>query len=193
MVSGAGSLAKTGASRQVLTGANTYAGGTVISAGTLQIGDGGATGALGAGEILNNGTLVFNRDTTLVANVIAGTGALQQVGPGTLTLTGTSTYIGGTTIGAGSVLSLGLDTTTGSIAGNVVTDGTLAFRRSDAYTFDGIISGTGGVTKGAAGTTTLTGANTYSGTTIVEAGALQVGGGGTTGRSAPARYRTAAR
>ena len=34
-----------------LTGANTYSGGTTISAGTLQVGNGGATGALGAGAV----------------------------------------------------------------------------------------------------------------------------------------------
>ena len=44
----------------MLTGANTYTGGTTISAGTLQIGNGGTTGSI-AGNVTDNGTLVFNR------------------------------------------------------------------------------------------------------------------------------------
>ena len=46
------------------TGGSTYAGGTTISAGTLQLGNGGTTGTL-AGNVLDNGTLAFNRSDTL--------------------------------------------------------------------------------------------------------------------------------
>jgi autotransporter-associated beta strand protein len=48
-------------------------------------------------------------------------------------------------------------------------------------TFSGVISGTGGLVKIGAGTLTLTGANTYTGPTIVSGGMLQVGNGGTVG------------
>ena len=50
-----------GTGTTILTGDNTYTGGTTISAGTLQIGNGGTTGILG--NVANNGTLVFNRST----------------------------------------------------------------------------------------------------------------------------------
>ena len=46
--------------RTILTGANTYSGGTTISAGTLQIGNGGTTGSI-AGNIVDNAALIFNR------------------------------------------------------------------------------------------------------------------------------------
>src|SRR5262249_6100802 len=48
-------------------------------------------------------------------------------------------------------------------------------------TFSGVISGTGGLVKIGAGTLTLTGANSYTGPTIVSGGMLQVGNGGTVG------------
>ena len=83
----------------MLTGDNTYTGGTTISAGTLQIGNGGTSGSLAQGSVTNNGTLVFNRsgDTLTVAQQHRGNGALTQAGTGTTVLTGTNTYSGGTT------------------------------------------------------------------------------------------------
>ena len=159
----------------ILTGTNTYAGGTTITGGTLQIGNGGTTGTLGTGAVTNNATLAFNRsDTLTVANAISGTGALSQIGPGTTVLTGTNTYAGGTTIAAGT-LQIGNGGTTGSIVGNVVNNTTLAFNRSNAYTFAGLISSTGALAQLGTGTTTLTGNNTYTGATQVLAGTLQAG------------------
>ena len=64
VISGTGTLTKSGAGTLTLTGANTYTGGTTISAGTLQIGNGGTTGSV-AGNIVDNGALVFNRSDAL--------------------------------------------------------------------------------------------------------------------------------
>jgi fibronectin-binding autotransporter adhesin len=99
-------------------------------------------------------------------------GSLTKVGTGTLILSGTNTYTGGTTINAGT-LQLGSGGTTGSILGDVVDNGTLAFNRSNDFFFDGGISGMGGIVKLGDGTLTLTGINTYSGATTVSAGVLQ--------------------
>ena len=49
----------------ILTGENTYTGGTKINRGILQVGNGGASGSLGTGDMVNNGSLVFNRTGTL--------------------------------------------------------------------------------------------------------------------------------
>ena len=88
-------------------GTNTYTGGTTISAGVLQLGNGGTTGSI-TGNIVDNGALVFNRSTALTyAGVVSGSGSLTQAGTGTLTLTGANSYTGDTTINAGSTLSLG--------------------------------------------------------------------------------------
>ena len=59
VLAGALSLIKIGGGTQVLGDANTFTGGTTISAGTLQVGAGGTTGTL-AGAITNNAALVFN-------------------------------------------------------------------------------------------------------------------------------------
>ena len=70
-----------------------------FSNGTLQIGNGGSSGTLGAGAVTDNGSLVFNRsDSYPVPNSINGTGSLTQAGSGTLTLSGTNTYTGGTSV-----------------------------------------------------------------------------------------------
>jgi fibronectin-binding autotransporter adhesin len=107
---------------------------------------------------------------------------LDQNGPGTLTLTGTNTYTGGTTISTGSLLEIGDGGTGGSILGDVIDNGSLAFNRGDAVTFAGDISGTGTLIQNDPGSLTLTGTNTYTGGTTIGVGALlQIGDGETSG------------
>ncbi|WP_321791760.1 autotransporter domain-containing protein, partial [Burkholderia pyrrocinia] len=89
---------------QVLTGSNTYTGGTTIAAGgALQLGNGGTSGSI-AGNVVDNGALIFNQSGNVtVASVLSGTGALTQAGSGQLTLTGTNTLSGPTTVSAGTL------------------------------------------------------------------------------------------
>ncbi|WP_456015062.1 autotransporter-associated beta strand repeat-containing protein [Methylorubrum populi] len=179
-LTGTAGLEKSDLGTLILTGANSYAGGTAIKAGTLQIGDGGTAGSI-SGNVANDGTLAFNRsDATRFDGAITGTGKLVQAGTGTTVLAGTNSYSGGTTIAAGT-LQLGQGGTAGSITGNVANSGTLAFNRSDATRFDGAITGTGKLVQAGTGTTVLTGTNSYSGGTTIAAGTLQLGQGGTAG------------
>jgi autotransporter-associated beta strand protein len=106
-ISGSGSLTQTGTGILILSGGNTYTGLTVISSGTLQVGNGGASGSLGRGAVSNNSALVFDRsDNIVVSNLISGVGSLNQAGTGLLTLTNVNTYSGGTWISNGGTLAV---------------------------------------------------------------------------------------
>ncbi|RST53953.1 autotransporter-associated beta strand repeat-containing protein [Variovorax sp. DXTD-1] len=131
----------------------------------------GATNILRVGDGTGDGAAMG----ATIASALTGTGAVQKTDLGTLVLTGANTYGGGTSITAGT-LQLGDGGTSGSIIGDVANDGALVFNRSDNATFTGTISGSGSLTQAGAGTTVLTGANTYLGATNVRAGTLLVNG-----------------
>ena len=193
VMSGDGVLTKTGFGTLILTANNTYSGGTIISGGILQLGNGGTTGMI-AGDVFNEGTLAFNRSDDIVfAGNISGSGDIAYMGPGTVTLTGTNTYSGGTAITGGTVQA-GSDSAFGA-AGTRLTliNGTLQATASftiarpitlsapggtfdtngNQLTLQGAISGSGALTKTGAGTLILDGVNTYRGGTTVSGGILQ--------------------
>jgi fibronectin-binding autotransporter adhesin len=89
----------------VFSGLNTYGGTTRISAGTLQIGNGGAVGTLGTGSIVDNSVLAFSRSDSalVVSNAISGNGSVVNIGSGLVNLSGTNSYTGPTTISAGTL------------------------------------------------------------------------------------------
>ena len=180
-IGGSGALSKGGAGTLTLHADNVYAGGTTITAGTLQLGAGAGGAATGSisGNVANNGTLAFNRGNTYTfGGLISGSGGVTQLGNGATVLTANNTYTGGTTITAG-VLQLGAGaggSTAGGIVGDVTNNGSLVVNRSNTYTLGGAISGTGSVTQQGNGATILTAANTYTGGTTVSAGSLYVNG-----------------
>jgi fibronectin-binding autotransporter adhesin len=177
-----GGLTKQGTGTLVLAGDNSYSGTTTINGGTLQIGNGGTSGTLGGGSVVNNGSLVFDRsDIVTIGQVISGTGNVTHAGTGTVILTGQNSYTGTTTINGGT-LQIGTGASGGTLGtGNVENAGTLVFNSYDLDTVANVISGTGNVTMAGYGPVTLTGNNTYTGTTTIAQGTLRVGEGGTTG------------
>lgn len=180
IITGAGQLVQQGPGTLVLTADHHYTGGTSILAGALQLGDGGATGSV-IGDILDNGVLVFAHDNTYFHDgLISGSGTLVQKGPGTLVLTSDHGYTGGTTIAAGT-LQLGNGGTTGSVFGDIVDQGVLAFDRADDTSYSGTVSGAGALVQQGDGTLVLTADHAYTGGTLISAGVLQLGDGGTTG------------
>ena len=145
VVSGPGGLTIMGGGTFTLSAANTYAGGTVVNASTVAIGN--AT-ALGTGTLtLAGGTLQAAADNLSIANAavltgngtidtqafgltytgaISGTGSLTKLGSGTLTLPGANTYAGGTMLQAGTLAvgdSAALGTGTLTFAGGTLQAG----------------------------------------------------------------------
>jgi autotransporter-associated beta strand protein len=130
-VSGTGSLTQAGSGTLVLSGYNSYTGGTTISTGTLKL---GSATALPSGNLAVSGLLDVS-DFSATVNVLSGNGtidklsavatnstltvssgtfggkiqdmagalALVKTGSGTLVLSGTNTYSGGTIVDQGTL------------------------------------------------------------------------------------------
>jgi autotransporter-associated beta strand protein len=127
MISGAGSVVKSGSGTQVLGGANLYGGGTLVTGGTLvvanttgsgvgpgsivvatngtfQIGDGGPEGSIAVGTITNNGWVVLNRSDDLTfTTLIPGLGGLVKNNTNIVLISNPNSYTGQTTINAGAL------------------------------------------------------------------------------------------
>jgi fibronectin-binding autotransporter adhesin len=162
MISGTGTLTQAGTGTTILTGADTYTGGTTISAGTLQLGDGGTSGSI-VGNVLDNGRLAFNRaDFVSFAGAISGTGAVAQIGSGTIVLTSTNnSWSGPTMVAAGTLQAGAADTFSPNSQFTVAPGATF-----DLAGFDQTIAGltnVGLVRIGGAPGTTLTVVGDYTG------------------------------
>ena len=158
--------------------------GNVVVSGTLDLNGANEVinGLSGAGVVdsLLSGTPTLtvgnNNATSHFSGVIknsAGTLALRKEGGGVLTLSGDNTYSGQTNVVVGT-LQIGNGGTTGSVAGAINVGATVTFDRSDALSVGGIISGAGTLNQNGLGTLTLTGGNTFSGVTKINAGTLRV-------------------
>jgi autotransporter-associated beta strand protein len=118
-----GSLTKSGTGTLILSTSNSFAGSAVISAGTVQVGNGSTTGTLSASTVTNNSALVFNRSDTVGMNAeITGSGTLSQISLGGVQLAGSNSYSGLTLVTNGFVfprnpLAFG-STATGTVATN---------------------------------------------------------------------------
>lgn len=157
-----------GGSTTVLTGANSYTGGTFVRTNARLT---GTTTSL-QGAISNDGVLTFDQTTIgTFAGSISGGGALVKESSGTVILSGTNTYTGGTTINGGTLRG-----TTANLQGLITTNANLEFSQAGNGTFAGVISGTGNVVKSGTGNVTFAGTHTYSGTTDVSGGTLSVNG-----------------
>jgi autotransporter-associated beta strand protein len=116
---------------------------------------------------LSVSTNLLNTSANLTASGLTKTGA------GTMTLTGTNAYTGGTVISVGT-LQLGAGGTAGSLSGSsaISNNANLVLNRSDSFAVANAMSGSGNLAKIGAGTATLSGALTHSGSTAISNGAL---------------------
>jgi fibronectin-binding autotransporter adhesin len=168
-----GGLNKDGSGRWIISGASTYQGATVISAGTLRIGNSTALGAagsgttvLGGGGLELTGGIAVNEPLTIHGSANAVNGALASI-------SGNNTYSG--------AITLGTDATITSAAGNLAISGNIGATGNRTLTLNGtgsgtasgaVALGTGGLIKSGGGNWVLSGTNTFTGTTTLLGGDL---------------------
>lgn len=129
-ITGSGGLTINGGNTVILTGANTYTGGTAILAGRVFA----SAQSLGRGDVLNNGALILEQvEDGRFAGAISGNGVLTKQGKGQLDLTGTSFFSGITDVQQGALSvngylgnSLVLLGSTAELLGNGVIGGVAA-------------------------------------------------------------------
>ena len=150
-IGGYANLAKTGGGTAVFSSANSWTGGTTLSAGTIRFGD---DAALGTGAVaLNGGTIASANSSARVLSNAVNVGGDVTVGDA---------------VGTGSV----------TIAGAVSLGGANRTLTTVANTtLSGAVSN-GSLTKAGAGTLAVTGTASLTGTTSVNAGALSIASGG---------------
>lgn len=106
---GTGSVVRDGIGTVTLTGGSTHTGPTTITSGILQLGNGGAIGALATASIHNEGTLGLNTSTdiNLSGTPVTGVGNLIKGGSGALTLGGSATFADLSINADGGLVTLG--------------------------------------------------------------------------------------
>ncbi|MGL0274871.1 fibronectin-binding autotransporter adhesin ShdA [Salmonella enterica subsp. enterica] len=195
-VTGEGQIVKSGSDELIVTGDNTYSGGTTISGGTLTADH---ADSLGTGAVANSGVLQVGEGE--LENTLSGSGSLVKTGTGELTLSGDNTYSGGTTITGGTLTADHADslvkTGTGELTlsgdnsysgGTTIIGGTLTADHADSLgtgavansgvlqvgegELENTLSGSGSLVKTGTGELTLSGDNSYSGGTTIIGGTL---------------------
>jgi len=171
------------ANNVILNGANTITVNNIgAGIGTLNLGGvvseavaGSNLTKAGTGTLLLSGANTYTGVTTVNAGVLALDGGAAIADNNSVVMANVAT----------AILQLLSSETIGSLAGGGATGGntnlgafTLTTGGNGATTsYGGIMSGTGGgLTKRGAGVFTLTGANSFTGATLVEAGTLELGG-----------------
>jgi uncharacterized protein with beta-barrel porin domain len=160
-ITGSGGLIKAGLGTLILSGANSYSGGTIVTGGVLQ----GTTSSL-QGNIANNAMVVFSQSGSgTYAGNMSGSGSLALQGGGTYALTGNSTFTGPTTVTGSKIV------VNGSMTSPVTLDAASTIGGSGSI--GGLTSNGATLTPGnSIGTLTVNGNFTQNGGTyVVEANA----------------------
>ena len=133
VITGTGSLNKTGTGRLTLSGASAYSGGATVAAGAVTAESGSALGT-GTASVQSDATLELAFATDQIfANKLAGSGTLEKTGRGVAHLTAAD-----------------------SVAGTVaVTDGTVSLEQTGVFSTTGAYSTASGATTALSGNSSL--------------------------------------
>ncbi|EDS8984878.1 fibronectin-binding autotransporter adhesin ShdA, partial [Salmonella enterica] len=162
-VTGEGQIVKSGSDELIVTGDNNYSGGTTISGGTLSAKDAASLGS-GDVDIAENAKLELSQGT--LDNNVTGGGQIVKSGSDELIVTGANDYSGGTTITGGTLTADHADSL-GS--GDIDNSGVLQVGEGE---LKNTLFGSGSLVKTGTGELTLSGDNSYSGTTTITDGTL---------------------
>ncbi|EDW6359030.1 fibronectin-binding autotransporter adhesin ShdA [Salmonella enterica subsp. enterica] len=144
-VTGGGQIIKSGSGDLIVTGDNTYSGGTIITGGTLTADH---ADSLGSGDIDNSGVLQVGEGE--LENTLFGSGSLVKTGTGELTLSGDNSYSGATTISDGTLIAANVNAL-GS--GDIDNSGTLKLEAEGEFNLANVTTQSGATTELAKGTT----------------------------------------
>ena len=178
VVSGGGGITKNGEGTLILSGANTYSGGTNVQSGVLSVRHSSGLGTTAGGTIVSNGAelqvqggiAIGAESLTLNGSGVSGGGALRN-------MSGDNSWAGNITLASNSRIE--------SHAGQLTLSGTITNSGNGAdlsvggagnTVVSGVVAGNGDLIKDGSGTLTLQGANTYTGTTIANGGTIRVTG-----------------
>ncbi len=144
--------------------------------------DGSGAGSLDIGQVLNFESRAMNGGGTWTLTGTDAATAAWSLNAGVLAVSGGSAINDAAfvDIAVGGTLSLLNDETIGALTGSGFVDlggGGLTLAGAETTTYDGVISGAGGLTIGSAYDLSLTGANTATGLTAVD-GILRLGASG---------------
>lgn len=162
-----------------LSGANTYASATTVSAGVLNIQNASALGSVAAGTSVTSGAaLQIQGGITTLAEALTLNGLGVSNDGALRNISGTNSYAGLVTLGSATRINSDSGTLALSNTGTITGAGLgLTVGGAGNTTINSIIgTTTGTLTKDGAGTAILTNANTYTGATTITAGTLQVDG-----------------
>ncbi|ECF6263327.1 fibronectin-binding autotransporter adhesin ShdA [Salmonella enterica] len=162
-VTGGGQIVKSGSDELIVTGDNNYSGGTTISGGILAAKDAASLGS-GDVDIDENAKLELSQGT--LDNNVTGGGQIVKSGSDELIVTGANDYSGGTTITGGTLTADHADSL-GS--GDIDNSGVLQVGEGE---LKNTLFGSGSLVKTGTGELTLSGDNSYSGTTTITDGTL---------------------
>jgi autotransporter-associated beta strand protein len=118
-----------------------------------------------AGSTYNGTTSILNGTIVYLGNNALSDGTAVVINGGSLNIGNRTDTVGSVTLANGSIVG-----TTGILTVNSTNGGSYNMRNG---TVSAILAGTAGLTKTTTGTVTLTGANTYSGATVIDDGKLE--------------------
>ena len=172
-------LTKAGLGTLILTKPGTYIGATHVNQGALRLRTNTAAGPTAGGIFVQNGAaLELANGITVGAKALTITGAGVSNGGALRNQSGSNSYGGSITIGSGGA-RINADasstlTLNGAVTTSVLND--VTFGGSGTVVVAGGLAGAGNIIKDGSGTVVLAGANTYSGSTTVNAGLLRLNG-----------------